>query len=113
MQKLPPSPNFKNVYFYFHATEVMYHLAETDADAWEKWNRSMRDLLVETQDQGQSPDRSHQAGSWSPAGDAWGGQFGRLGHTSLSLLTLQVYYRSLPLQRKDMAEMKKPADDDK
>jgi len=31
---------------------------------------------------------------------------GRLGATSLSLLSLEVYYRHLPLYRRDVGEMK-------
>ena len=51
----------------------------------------------------------HRRGSWSPEGDAWGGQMGRLGHTSLSILTLEVYYRHLPLYRREMALKKDEA----
>jgi hypothetical protein len=41
-------------------------------------------------------------GSWSPIvpqRDRWGGQIGRHYTTALSLLTLEVYYRWLPLYR--------------
>jgi hypothetical protein len=36
-------------------------------------------------------------GSWSSAGDTYGNAGGRLMVTSLNLLTLEVYYRYLPL----------------
>ena len=59
----------------------------------EKW----RDLLIAKQDNGLKPNKAHLKGSWSPVGDAHGGAGGRLMATSLSLLTLEVYYRHLPL----------------
>jgi hypothetical protein len=57
----------------------------------------MRELLVDTQDKGKDPKTAHQKGSWDPSGDAWGQHGGRLMITSLSILTLEVYYRHLPL----------------
>ncbi len=69
----------------------------------------MRDILIQRQDQGQNPERRHQKGSWDPAGDAFGNQFGRLGHTCLCILTLEVYYRHLPLFRRELGAMKDPA----
>jgi biopolymer transport protein ExbD len=101
VRKLPPSPNFKNVYFYYYATPFVHSMAPANAEAWEQWNLKMRDLLINSQDQGLNPDRRDQKGSWSPEGDAWGGQLGRLGHTSFALLTLEVYYRHLPLGKNE------------
>ena len=52
----------------------------------------------------QDPDaRRHlRSGSWDPSNprpDHWGEAAGRLFQTSLSILTLEVYYRYLPLYR--------------
>ena len=69
----------------------------------------MRDLLIDTQDKGLDPDRRDQKGSWSPTGDAWGSQLGRLGYTSLAILTLEVYYRYLPLYNRELAIIKEEA----
>ena len=41
---------------------------------------------------------------WSSAGDVHGSAGGRLMITSLNLLTLEVYYRHLPLYYRDMKE---------
>ena len=38
-----------------------------------------------------------QAGSWNPSGFQWGSRGGRIYATSLSVCTLEVYYRHLPL----------------
>jgi hypothetical protein len=63
---------------------------------WRRWNPRVRDGLVRMQVKGAGCDR----GSWDPLNpqpDRWGRAAGRLFVTSLSLLTLEVYYRYLPL----------------
>jgi len=109
LAKLPPSPNFKNIYYYYYATQVMYHQGAVNPEGWQQWNERMRELLIDTQDQGLNADRRDQKGSWSADRDAWGGQLGRLGYTSLALLTLEVYYRHLPLYRRELGAMKDEA----
>jgi hypothetical protein len=54
----------------------------------------MREHLIATQQLS-----GHKEGSWSPQGCEWGAQGGRLYSTSLALMTLEVYYRHLPLYR--------------
>jgi hypothetical protein len=66
---------------------------------WDAWNRQMRRILIDTQERS-----GCAAGSWDPArpvDDPWGNQGGRLMVTSLSCLTLEVYYRYLPLYTLD------------
>jgi hypothetical protein len=69
---------------------------------WAYWNDKMRDHFINKQDDGSNPKRAHQRGSWDSTGDAWHAQGGRLMMTSLSILTLEVYYRHLPLYRRDL-----------
>jgi biopolymer transport protein ExbD len=102
LRKLPPSPNFRNIYYYYYATPVLHRMQRFNPEAWEQWNPKMRDLLIDSQDQGLNADRRDQKGSWSPEGDAWGGQLGRLGYTSLAVLTLEVYYRHPPPYRREL-----------
>ncbi len=92
-----PEPYLDNMYYYYYATQVLYQFG---GEAWEKWNPKMRDTLIARQDKG--TDHPHQKGSWSPVRDAHGGAGGRVMITSLSLLTLEVYYRHLPLYRRDL-----------
>jgi hypothetical protein len=75
-------------------------------EAWEFWNPKMRDWLISTQDRGQDTKHPHQKGSWSPKGDVHGLAGGRIMLTSMSVLTLEVYYRHLPLYRRDLGGMK-------
>jgi hypothetical protein len=91
----------RNVYFDYYATEAIYHVG---GENWNAWNSRMRDKLIATQDKGEV--NPHQAGSWDPRGDTYGGAGGRLMVTSLSILTLEVYYRHVPLNRKERVAAK-------
>ena len=53
----------------------------------------MREVLISEQIK-----VGHLAGSWDPK-DEWGRYGGRLYSTALATLTLEVYYRFLPLYR--------------
>ena len=66
----------------------------------DQWNPRMRDSLVNSQSKA-----GHSAGSWHwGGGDHGASQGGRLYYTSLAAMTLQVYYRHMPLYRKDIFE---------
>jgi hypothetical protein len=93
----PPQAGMKDIYYYYYATQVMHHLGEP---GWKAWNEPMRDLLVKSQDRGPGA----LEGSWSPVGDPFANTGGRLMITSLSILTLEVYYRHLPLYYRDAGE---------
>jgi hypothetical protein len=100
LKKTPPGSG--NIYYEYYATQVMHHMG---GDAWAFWNLGpdgtgkggIRDTLIAKQDDGRGG-RPGQKGSF--AGNDHVG--GRLGATSLSLLSLEVYYRHLPLYRRDM-----------
>jgi hypothetical protein len=100
LRQAPPAQANRNIYYYYYATQVMHQIG---GDAWESWNPLIRNLLVKSQDKGTDPKHPHMKGSWSPSGDLWGGSGGRIMTTALSILTLEVYYRHLPLYRRDMA----------
>ena len=85
----------RNIYYWYYATQMLHNLGGKE---WIAWNNQIRDGLVAMQVKGQGCDR----GSWSPTlpqPDRWGVRAGRLYLTSLSILTLEVYYRWLPLYR--------------
>ena len=92
MRKLPTRDDH-DVYYWYYATLALHNIPGVE---WDKWNREIRRMLIDTQSQ-----RGCATGSWSPADDAWGAQGGRLMMTSLSALTLEVYYRYLPLYQMD------------
>jgi hypothetical protein len=109
LQKMPPGPNPKDIYYFYYATQVMHHMGAVNPEAWDKWNQPMRDMLINSQDKGATPDKRDQKGSWDPTGDALAPQMGRLCYTSLCLLTLEVYYRHLPLYRRELGAQKDAA----
>jgi hypothetical protein len=97
-----PTPQARNIYFWYYATQVLHNVPGED---WDNWNRKMRKLLITTQVKSGCAE-----GSWDPvepSKDPWGEHGGRIMTTSLSALTLEVYYRYLPLYKLDEAE--KPA----
>ncbi len=81
-------PDKNNMYYNYYATQVMMHAG---GETWQKWNAVMRDQLVNTQ-----ITDGHASGSWNLA-DAHGRRAGRLYMTCLCTMTLEVYYRHLPL----------------
>ena len=84
-----PSNRNKNIYYWYYATQVMHHFG---GEVWEVWNRRMREILVAGQTK-----KGSRAGSWNPKGYEWGSKGGRIYVTSLSICTLEVYYRHLPI----------------
>ncbi len=90
LDKLGPATN--NMYYNYYATQVMHHWGGKE---WRKWNAVMRDQLVNSQDK-----KGHANGSWRP-NDAHGGAGGRLYMTCMCIMTLEVYYRHLPLYQRE------------
>ena len=82
-------PDFNDFYYLYYATQVMHHWG---GEEWETWNRSVRDGLVSRQVL-----TGDGAGSWNPTGSISGRSGGRLFDTCLAIMTLEVYYRYLPL----------------
>ncbi|MFO1044673.1 MAG: prenyltransferase/squalene oxidase repeat-containing protein [Planctomycetaceae bacterium] len=89
-------PDRFDMYFNYYATQVMHHWG---GEEWDRWNNVMRDHLIQTQLR-----QGHATGSWDVA-DRHGNMGGRLYMTTLALLTLEVYYRHLPLYQRDRIEM--------
>jgi hypothetical protein len=81
-------PEKANMYSNYYATQVMLNWG---GDTWKKWNDVMRDQLVNSQVK-----QGHAAGSWDVA-DPHAAKGGRLYMTALCTMTLEVYYRHLPL----------------
>ena len=78
-----------DIYFNYYATQVFRHYGGED---WKQWNLVMRGHLIDTQDHSDS----HARGSWYFP-DKHGQVGGRLYTTAMAVMTLEVYYRYLPL----------------
>jgi hypothetical protein len=99
---MPDSPGGLNMYYFYYATQV-FHFYE--GDEWHKeWNPKMRDRLIRLQVQDKSKTKDY--GSWDRDSSQIGSHCGRLGTTCFCLLTLEVYYRHTPLNRRDSGGLK-------
>jgi hypothetical protein len=96
MSRLPNENSGRNCYYTYYGTQVMHNIPGPD---WDKWNRQMRRGFIESQVK-----EGCATGSWDPdkpSKDVWGEEGGRLMITSLATLSLEVYYRYLPLYQLD------------
>ena len=84
-------PSRNDIYYNYYATQVLHHFG---GDLWNQWNQVLREHLITTQIKD-----GPAAGSWAPT-DPHSNRGGQLYQTALSILTLEVYYRHLPLYRK-------------
>ena len=85
-----------NMYYNYYATQVMHHYG---GYPWQRWNAVMRDYLIRTQ-----ANRGHEIGSWYLDGDIHTAAGGRLYCTSMAAMTLEVYYRYMPLYREQVTK---------
>jgi hypothetical protein len=97
----------RNIYYWYYATQLLHNMQNKD---WERWNVRVREGLIAMQVRGNGCDR----GSWDPflpQPDRWARTGGRHYLTALSLLTLEVYYRYLPLYQPSDSDPLRGKDD--
>jgi beta-lactamase regulating signal transducer with metallopeptidase domain len=105
MANLPDSTLNRDAYCRYYATLAIHNFGGQE---WEAWNRKMRPMLVDTQIR-----EGCARGSWDPAQpatDTWGTRGGRLMMTTFNALTLEVFYRYLPLFSFDAEQPEKTVD---
>jgi len=85
-------PSKNDEYYNYYATQVMHHWG---GEAWTAWNNVMREQLIDTQVK-----EGVASGTWKPIG-GHGAAAGRLYTTCLNVMTLEVYYRHLPLYQRN------------
>ena len=96
-------PSKTDMYFNYYATQVLRHW---EGDLWKTWNEKLRDQLVESQAK-----QGHETGSWFlGSGGHSNDAGGRLYCTSMATMILEVYYRHLPIYRKQSTEEDFPLD---
>ena len=79
-----------NFYYWYYGTLAMFQYG---GEPWERWNAACRETLLAEQTR-----NGTDAGSWAPR-DVWGPYGGRVYSTAVAALSLEVYYRFLPLYR--------------
>lgn len=93
MQNLPPESGttLGSIYYYYYGTQVLHHMEGPEFDLW---NHRMREHLIRTQQK-----EGHKTGSWDVVGAPYGPRGGRMYTTAMALMTLECYYRHLPMYR--------------
>jgi hypothetical protein len=89
-----------NFYYWYYATLANFQMG---GEHWKSWNKKLLlGILVPNQRQGGPMDGSANDvdGSWDPVGGGGVGTGGRVMSTALGALSLEVYYRYLPVYTK-------------
>ena len=92
LRRTPPDAGNADIYYWYYASLSMLQMHN---DSWKQWNTQTRDALIHMQ---QKDGKS--AGCWKD-GFRWGDRGGRIFTTAMATLTLEVYYRYLPLRPVD------------
>jgi hypothetical protein len=98
-RNLPTRQKF-DLYYWYYGTLAMFQYGGAE---WQQWNVRVRDLLVSEQVKD-----GEYAGSWEPR-DPWSGYGGRIYSTAIATLSLEVYYRYLPLYKESTGSSTDPA----
>ena len=92
LAKTPPHSSSPNAYAWYYATLASFHAG---GPQWEAWNRQLQAAILPLQRR----ESSGLDGSWDPD-PVWGGHGGRVYSTAMAAMTLEVYYRHLPMHRR-------------
>jgi hypothetical protein len=86
-------------YYWYYGTLSMF---QQGGEEWKAWNKSMKRVLLDNQCKGGPMDGSinDKDGSWDPNGSYIDKYGGRVFTTALGALSLEVYYRYLPMYSK-------------
>ncbi len=84
-------PSENDYYYNYYAAQVLFQYTGGEGPMWKAWNEKLRDQLIAAQDK-----QGHARGSWY-VDDGHGARGGRLYVTSLAAMTLEVYYRYMPI----------------
>ena len=88
-------PKKQDFYSNYYAAQLLFHYTSGKGEIWENWNEKMREQLIKQQET-----EGFLAGSWWE-NDRHNKKGGRLYTTSLATMTLEVYYRYLPIFRSE------------
>lgn len=83
-----PDQGDADLYYFYYGTLAMYQM---QGDAWKKWQGPLHERILSRQ-----RTSGDMAGSWDPD-TRWGNYGGRVYSTALATLSLEVYFRYLPI----------------
>lgn len=96
-------PSETNYYYNYYASQVLFQHTDGRGSQWRAWNTQLRDMLVRQQET-----EGHARGSWFAesrgSSSAHSDRGGRLYMTALATMTLEVYYRYLPIYQSESVE---------
>ncbi len=88
-----PGDGQTNLYYWYYGTLALF---QKQGPEWEAWNKALQQELLYSQRQD-----GERRGSWDPD-PLWGGYGGRVYSTSMAALSLEVYYRYLPVHGREL-----------
>jgi hypothetical protein len=86
-------------YYWYYGTLAMFQMGGRH---WDAWNAALKPTLVNNQCKGPLPlgnGPQDKDGSWD-CEMGWGPTGGRVYHTAINALSLEIYYRYLPMYAK-------------
>jgi hypothetical protein len=87
-----------DLYYTYYACLAMF---QTGGEFWANWNTMFRDALVKAQVHKVNEGGKYVRGSWDPKKHKRGaGKAGRVYCTAMAILSLEVYYRFLPVYKR-------------
>lgn len=89
LQNNMPNPGNPNYYYWYYACLALH---QHRGPVWEEWNAKMKPTLLGSQIR-----QGDDAGSWPDKGQWTKGRGGKIMSTAMSALSLEVYYRYLPM----------------
>ncbi|MCA9248113.1 MAG: hypothetical protein KDA42_13385, partial [Planctomycetales bacterium] len=94
-------PSNSDCYFNYYGMQVMFQASNGGQEGphWKDWNNKLRDFLVNSQGK-----EGTETGSWFFKGGHANEAGGRLYCTAMSAMTLEVYYRHMPIYAKAAVE---------
>ena len=88
----------KNLYYTYYSALGMFQMG---GEPWAQWNAMFRDKLVKMQEHKKlNAAGRYVRGSWPPEGHHWATAGGRVYSTTMAILSLEVYYRFLPVYKR-------------
>jgi hypothetical protein len=95
-------PSRENYYYNYYGAQVLFQHTGGVGNVWKTWNDKLRDQLIEQQDK-----KGHAKGSWYVEGPH-NDRGGRIFTTSLATMSLEVYYRYMPIYQAEAVEEEFP-----
>ena len=88
LKRHPMESSYLDFYYIYYGTLALY---QHQGPIWEAWNERLKEIVPLSQNK-----TGKKAGSWAPS-RGLAGNGGRVASTALATLSLEVYYRLLPM----------------